>query len=130
MRYLTLSLDWIELHPVFFALIAWPVLTGVIGTIFKHRTEDELNKLPRPFAWFLRFIRSTGLDLPMATKLLWGALTRNKVPMPEVEAEKAKSLAPPPLPKINGDYAAMDKEHDDNVVVINTIQEVPKESGK
>ena len=93
MRYFNLVLAWIELHPVFFVVIAWPIITMVVNAAFKHRTPEELDKLPVPVAGLLRFLRATGLDAKPALALVWGALTRQKVPMPEIAPPKD---GPPP----------------------------------
>jgi hypothetical protein len=89
-EYWAKALEWIELHPVFFMVVAWPILTAIVNWVFRARTDAELAQMNPRLAAALRFVRASGLDATAASGFLWKVLTGGKRPLPE---------APPPNDK-------------------------------
>jgi hypothetical protein len=103
MHYLHIALAWIELHPVFFAVIAWPILTAIVNFFFRKRTKEELDAMNPRLSALLRFIRSSGLDATWALGFLWKVF-RPSVPQPPI-----RTVEDPPT------------------IFISAFQEVPKD---
>jgi len=52
-----------QAHPALMSSpIAWALATAIVTAIFRHRTEEELAKLPAPLAMVLRVCSAAGVD--------------------------------------------------------------------
>lgn len=85
-------LDWIAANPTLFALVVWPLITGVVTAIFRKPTAEEYAAMNPRWAAFRRLIGAIGLDVPKALETVRLVLTGGK---PD-DAPKPPSL--PPLP--------------------------------
>lgn len=64
-------IDWIRTHQAIFALLIWPVLSGMVTTLFRKPTPEFSQKYPR-LAALRRIPSDAGVNVP---KLLENLLT-------------------------------------------------------
>jgi hypothetical protein len=76
------ALTWIQANPAFTALILWPTLTAIFTGIFRHRTPEELARLPRVAQYVVRFIAYTGIDSASLIAMLRGRLFPSAAKVP------------------------------------------------
>lgn len=80
--------NWIEGHPVLFAVVLWPLISGTVNAVLRRRTIEEYAAMPPRVAAVLMFLRSAGLDPERALEHISRALTgkpilfRDVVPSP------------------------------------------------
>lgn len=83
-------IDWISAHPKLMSSpIVWGLLTATVTAIFRHRTPEELDQLPKAFAFILGIMSSAGLD--SRAILSW---FRPASDAPNVAASKPPSVPP------------------------------------
>lgn len=84
---------WISENPVLFTAVVWPVISGIVVSLFKPRTPEEYAKMHPRWAGFLIFLSGFGVDSARAAEGLRRTLTGASLTVSE---ERAKSLPPPP----------------------------------
>jgi hypothetical protein len=96
--------DWISKNPVLFSLIIWPLLTGIITWLFKPRTAEQYAAMNPKIAAVLKFLGSTGWDVPHMLDAIYELLNKGvarpvKLPVIASKAVRnADSMPPPALP--------------------------------
>jgi hypothetical protein len=73
--------NWIEAHPVLFAVVLWPMITALVTWFTKPKTDDELALMSPRAAAFWRLVRKAGFDSKGVLDALH-VLLRRKPPAP------------------------------------------------
>lgn len=66
---------WVSENPVLFSAVVWPVVSGIIVSLFKPRTREEYAKMHPRWAGFLIFLSGFGLDPARTSEGLKRVLT-------------------------------------------------------
>lgn len=72
--YFALALAWVQANPVFATVVLWPIVTAIFTALFRHRSPDELARLPKFAQYIVRFVAYTGLDSASLVAMLRGKL--------------------------------------------------------
>lgn len=100
-------LAWVRNNPVFFTLVVWPIITGIVTSIFRKPTAEEYAQMSPRWAAFRRFIAAIGLDIPKTLETVRLFLTNSPPPPPRGPAAGPyRDGSPPPAEPPADDNAA------------------------
>lgn len=101
MTFLDQAEAFIHSHPALMSSpIVWALATAIITGIFRHRTEEELARLPAPISLALRICSAAGVDSAAVLATFKPKPLPAPPIVPDVEVPSAtQAIAPPPASK-------------------------------
>lgn len=92
--------SWVEAHPVIFAVVIWPLVTGIVTSVLRKPTAEEYARMNPRVAALRRFIAAIGLDVPKVLETIHLGVTGRSPTDAKRDDVPPTPRNVPPLPTI------------------------------